>query len=234
MASGSEDRRGLFWLGVKDLLPLSVGVISFGVAYGILATEAELSLPESALMSLAVFAGASQFVAAGMVMSGAGITPILITTLMVNSRHFLMSASLAPFLRKWKLRWRVLLSFLLADETYALTVSRFSKSPPSRYYMLGVGLSLYLIWALSSIVGGFLGSLVGDPQAWGLDFALPATFIVLVVPMLRKWQDLAVCLSAGLLSVAAFIWLPGRWYVTFASLVAVAFGYVLVELCRQK
>jgi len=234
MLSHHEASLQEFRLGLRAPLPLAIGVSSFGLAYGILAIQAGLSFLESTLMSLTVFAGAAQFVATGMLMSGAGALPILVTTFMINSRHFLMSASLAPYVGGWKLRWKALLSFLLADETYAITMSRFSKNAPSKYYQLGVGLNVYVVWLLSSIVGSALGPLVGKPQAWGLDFALPATFIVLVLPMLQNWRDVLVCITAGLLSIACFTWLPGKWYVTFASLVAIAFGWGLVELCKRR
>jgi len=234
MPSQREASLQEFRSGLRAPLPLVIGVFSFGLAYGILAIQAGLSFLESTLMSLTVFAGAAQFVATGMLMSGAGALPILVTTFMINSRHFLMSASLAPYVGGWKLKWKALLSFLLADETYAMTMSHFSKNTPNKYYQLGVGLSVYLVWLLSSIAGSALGPLVGNPQAWGLDFALPATFIALILPMLQNWRDILVCITAGLLSIVGFTWLPGKWYVTFASLVAIALGWGLVELCKQK
>lgn len=234
MPSQREASLQEFRSGLRAPLPLVIGVFSFGLAYGILAIQAGLSFLESTLMSLTVFAGAAQFVATGMLMSGAGALPILVTTFMINSRHFLMSASLAPYAHGWKLRWKALLSFLLADETYAMTMSRFSKNAPSKYYQLGVGLNVYAVWLLSSIAGATLGPFVGNPQAWGLDFALPATFIALILPMLQNWRDILVCITAGLLSIVCFTWLPGKWYVTFASLVAIALGWGLVELCKQK
>lgn len=230
----NEHDREQFIAGLKAPLPLALGVISFGMAYGILAVQAGLSFLESTFMSLTVFAGAAQFVATGMLMSGAGALQVLFTAFMINSRHFLMGASLAPFAQNWKLRWKIFLSFLLADETYALAMTRFSKNAPSMYYQLGVGLNLYIIWVFSSMVGSALGPVAGNPRAWGLDFALPATFIVLVVPMLRNWQDVAVSLTAGVLSAIGLVWLPGKWYVTFASVLAVALGCVLVKLCRRK
>jgi 4-azaleucine resistance transporter AzlC len=234
MPSQREASLREFRSGLRAPLPLVIGVFSFGLAYGILAIQAGLSFLESTLMSLTVFAGAAQFVATGMLMSGAGALPILVTTFMINSRHFLMSASLAPHVRGWKLGWKALLSFLLADETYAITMFHFSKNAPDKYYQLGVGLNMYAVWLLSSIAGSALGPLVANPQAWGLDFALPATFIALILPMLHDWRDALVCITAGLLSIVCFTWLPGKWYVTFASLAAIAFGWGLVELCKRR
>jgi 4-azaleucine resistance transporter AzlC len=233
VASDRELGLNEFWTGLKAPLPLAIGVMSFGLAYGILVVQARLSFFESALMSMTVFAGAAQFVGTGMLMSGAGALPILVTTFMINSRHFLMSASLAPYARDWRLRWKVLLSFLLADETYALTMSHFSKNVPSRYYQLGVGLSVYAVWLVSSIVGSAVGPFIGSPQTWGLDFALPATFIALVIPMLQNYRDVLVCTVAGFLSVAFFTWFPGNWHITFASIVAVMFGWGLVEVRKR-
>jgi len=180
-------------------------------------------------MSLLVFAGAAQFLTISMLISGTPIYLTLFTAFVVNSRYLLMGASLAPYLRRWNTKWQILLSFLLSDESYALTMSYFEKNTPSKYYQLGVSLELYLAWLVFTIIGGLAGSLLGDPLIWGLDFALPATFIVLLLPMITTWKRVTVCIITGILSVLGLMFLPSRLYIPFAAVSGVVAGRVLEQ-----
>jgi len=219
--------------GLKAIIPLFLGVASFAIAYGLLARKAGLSLLSLTLMSLLVFAGASQFVAISLLISGSSFLLILFTTLVVNSRYFLMGASLGPYTRKWDTKWQVVLSFLLSDESYAMTISRFTKNVPNKYYQLGVSLGLYVEWFVFTVIGGLMGSFLGDPQAFGLDFALPATFMVLLLPMIRSWRHVIVCILTGIFSIAGFLFLPTRWYIPFAAVLGTIVGGML-ELWKRK
>lgn len=219
--------------GLKAITPLFLGVASFAIAYGLLARKAGLSLFSLTLMSLLVFAGASQFVAISLLISGSSFLLILFTTFVVNSRYFLMGASLGPYIHRWSTKWQVILSFLLSDESYAMTISYFTKNAPNIYYQLGVSLGLYVEWIAFSIVGGLMGSFLGDPQTWGLDFALPATFIVLLVPMIRTWRHATVCIVTGALSIAGFLFLPAKWYIPVAAVSGTIVGGIL-ELWKRR
>jgi 4-azaleucine resistance transporter AzlC len=219
--------------GLKDVMPLALGVASFAIAYGLLARKAGLSLFSLTLMSLLVFAGAAQFLTISMLISGTPFILILLTTLVVNSRYFLMSASLESYTRKWGNKWQILLSFLLSDEAYALTISYFTKNGPNRYYQLGVSLGLYVEWAIFTVIGGFMGSFLGDPQTWGLDFALPATFIVILVPIMTTWKHITVCLSTAVFSIIGLLFLPTKWYIPFATVLGTIVGRVL-EFWKRK
>ena len=219
--------------GLKAMTPLFLGVASFAIAYGLLARKAGLSLLSLTLMSLLVFAGASQFVAISLLISGSSFLLILFTTFVVNSRYFLMAASLGPYTRKWDTKWQVVLSFLLSDESYAMTISRFTKNVPNKYYQLGVSLGLYVEWFIFTVIGGLMGSFLDDPQAFGLDFALPATFMVLLLPMIRSWRHAIVCILTGIFSIAGFLLLPTKWYIPFAAVLGTIVGGML-ELWKRK
>jgi len=219
--------------GLKAMIPLFLGVASFAIAYGLLARKAGLSLLCLTLMSLLVFAGASQFVAISLLISGASFLLILFTTFVVNSRYFLMGASLKPHTRKWGTKWQVVLSFLLSDESYALTISHFTKNAPSKYYQLGVSLGLYIEWVVFTVIGGLMGSFLGDPESFGLDFALPATFMVLLLPIIKSWRHVIVCVITGVFSIAGFLFLPTRWYIPFAAILGTIVGGML-ELWKRK
>ena len=219
--------------GLKAIAPLFLGVASFAIAYGLLARKAGLSLLSLTLMSVLVFAGAAQFVALSLLISGSSFLLILLITFVINSRYFLMGASLGPYTRRWNVKWQSILSFLLSDESYAMTIFYFTKNAPSKYYQLGVSLGLYVEWAAFSIVGGLLGSFLGDPQTWGLDFALPATFIVILMPMIKTWQNAIVCIITGVFSIVGFTFLPTKWYIPFAAVSGTIVGGVL-EIWKRK
>jgi 4-azaleucine resistance transporter AzlC len=219
--------------GLKAVTPLALGVASFAIAYGLLARKAGLSLFSLTLMSLLVFAGAAQFLTISMLISGTPFILILFTTFVVNYRYLLMGASLGSYTRKWGTRWQILLSFLLSDESYALTISCFTKNEPNKYYQLGVSLGLYIEWAIFTVIGGFMWSFSGDPQTWGLDFALPATFIVILVPMITTWKHTTVCLTTAVLSIVGLVFLPTKWYIPFAAVLGTTVGGVL-EFWKRK
>lgn len=213
-----------FWQGVISSAPILLGVIPFGITCGVMGLTAGLTSLETVMMSFMVFAGASQFIA--ITMLGAGITGwgiIVFTTLLVNLRHMLMGASLAQYMVRQPISRQILLSFLLTDEAYALTISRIYNGGYSAANHLGVSISLYVTWGLATIVGVLVGSYIPDPLAWGLDFAMPATFLVLLLPRITDRISFVVCIVAGFIAVAGAIYLPGKWY-----MIAAAFGAVLV------
>ncbi|MDU2064273.1 MAG: AzlC family ABC transporter permease, partial [Sporomusaceae bacterium] len=152
-------RRGVIASG-----PILLGVIPFGITCGIMGLTAGLTPVETVLMSLLVFAGASQFIA--ITMLGAGLSSwsvITLTTLLVNLRHMLMGASLAKYLVKQPLSRQLILSFLLTDEAYAVTISRIYQSGYSSAYHLGASLSMYVTWGLSTLTGVLVGGYIPDP-----------------------------------------------------------------------
>lgn len=225
IAQGYQYSEPEFWKGVISSGPILLGVIPFGITCGIMGLTAGLTSLETILMSLLVFAGASQFIA--ITMLGAGITGwsmIVFTTLLVNLRHMLMGASLAQYMMRLPLSRQALLSFLLTDEAYAVTISRIDQSGYSAAFQLGTSLSLYITWALSTITGVLVGSYIPDPLAWGLDFAMPATFLVLLLPRLTDKISIVVCITAGLIAITGALYLPGKWYMVAACLGAVLIG----------
>lgn len=219
-----------FLLGVKDSGPILLGVMPFGITCGVMGLTAGLTPGETILMSVLVFAGASQFI--GITMLGAGITGwgmIVFTTLLVNLRHLLMGASLAPYMVELSRIKQAGLSFLLTDEAYAITVSRMNKAEYSAGYQMGASLALYVVWFISTAVGVAAGSYIPDPLAWGLDFAMPATFMVLLFPRLKDQTSRIVCCVAGIVAVAGALYLPGKWYMIAACFAASCVGGLLDE-----
>ena len=216
-----------FWAGVRAEIPLLIGVFPFGLIYGALALNAGLSKLASQLMSSILFAGSSQFITTQLVQEAVPGFVIVLTIAVVNLRHMLYSASLAPYLASLSTRWKILLSYLLTDEAYAPTIIRYEREglqPFSHWFLLGAGLALWSTWQISTALGIFLGAAI--PDSWSLDFALPLTFIAMVVPVLKNRPAIAAALSAGGVALAAYS-LPYSLGLIVAAMAGIAVGSFL-------
>jgi len=208
------------------------GVAPFGMVYAVSALSAGLSFWETLGMSLIVFAGASQFTAVGMFGSDAYPFSVIATTAIINARHLLLAASTASYVRKSPTWLRALVAFQLTDETYAVGVQHFNQHGGDAWFQFGSNLSLYFVWATSTIIGSLLGALIPNPSALGLDLIFPLTFIAFTVPMLRDRTNRVVALLAAIVAVATALVLPGSWYVLTAGILASAVGAWLAR--RQQ
>jgi 4-azaleucine resistance transporter AzlC len=216
-----------FWAGVRAELPLLIGVFPFGMIYGALALSAGLSPAAAQLMSSILFAGSSQFAAAQLIHDDAPALVIILTVAMINLRHMLYSASIAPYIKDLSTRWKSLLAYLLTDEAYAATVVHYQEqgiTPTGHWFFLGAGLALWTTWQISSALGIFLGAAL--PASWPLDFALPLTFIAMVVPVLKDRPIVAAALSSGIVALLAYQ-LPYKLGFVLAALVGISVGMLL-------
>ncbi|MFZ3182758.1 MAG: AzlC family ABC transporter permease [Pseudomonas sp.] len=222
-------RQSEFLQATRDMLPLLVGAMPFGIIFGALAASAGLSAGQTLGMSLLVFAGSAQFIVISLLGTGAGAAVLLLTTLVVNLRHALYSATLQPFVRHLPARWRVPLAFWLTDEAFAVVQHRYAaadSSPYKHWYFLGAALAMYLNWQLCTLIGVLFGQSVPDLAAWGLDFAMLATFIGVVVPMLRNRPQVAAALVAGAVALACHGW-PYKLGLLAAAASGIAVGLLL-------
>ena len=195
--------------------------------YGALALSAGLSPAAAQLMSSIVFAGSSQFATAQLLHDGAPALVIIVTIAMVNLRHMLYSASVAPYIKNLPTRWKSLLAYLLTDEAYAATAIHYQQegvTPTSHLYFLGAGLALWITWQISSAFGIFLGAAI--PSSWRLDFALPLTFIAMVMPALRDRPVVAAALSSGAVALLTYA-LPYKLGLILAAITGIAVGMLL-------
>lgn len=220
--------------GARDIIPMIVGAIPFGIIFGTLAGGAGLSAWQAMGMSLLVFAGSAQFIAITLLGGGAGVAVVLLTTFVVNLRHALYSATLQPFVRHLPSRWRMPLAFWLTDEAFAVVQHRYAEqddSPHKHWYFFGAALAMYLNWQLCTLVGVIFGQAVPNLAAWGLDFAMLATFIGIVVPMLRNKPQVAAALVAGAVALACH-GLPYKLGLMVAALCGIVVGVVLERRYR--
>lgn len=216
-----------FLSGVKAEMPLMIGVIPFGMIYGILAIAAGLPPSAAQAMSFIIFAGSSQFVSAQMY--GLGVPPIvnIFSIGVINLRHALYSASIAPYLQKLPTRWKLILAYLLTDEAYAVTILHYQQEADKHlkhWFFLGAGLTLWTTWQLSTALGIFLGATI--PTSWSLDFTLALIFIALVVPSLKDKASLGAALSAGVAAILLF-GLPLKIGLLVASLIGIIVGMLI-------
>jgi 4-azaleucine resistance transporter AzlC len=216
-----------FLSGVKAEMPLMIGVIPFGMIYGILAIAAGLPPSAAQAMSFIIFAGSSQFVSAQMY--GLGVPPIvnIFSIGVINLRHALYSASIAPYLQKLPTRWKLILAYLLTDEAYAVTILHYQQEADKHlkhWFFLGAGLTLWTTWQLSTALGIFLGATI--PASWSLDFTLALIFIALVVPSLKDKASLGAALSAGVAAILLF-GLPLKIGLLVASLIGIVVGMLI-------
>lgn len=216
--------------GLVATAPLAPGIAVFGLLYGVMARQAGFSPWEALAMSLVVYAGSAQFIALGM--WSAGAAPVILTTLVVNLRHLLMGASVAPYLRGLRPGWRPFLALWLSDESYALAIAEYRRGTGSHWYFLGANLGPYLVWPASGLVGALLGTAIPDPGQYGLDLVFPLAFLGLLTTFLRDRVSLAVALGSGGLALLGAYLLPGKWYVIVAGLLGSGLGLLLEEATR--
>lgn len=217
--------------GVRDTLPMMVGAAPFGIIFGTLVAAGPLAAWQGQLMSLSVYAGSSQFIAIGLVAGHAGLLVIWFTTFIVNLRHMLYAATLLPHVAHLPARWRWPLGFLLTDETFAVMNAYYRQHPDAplgHWYFFGSCLGMYGNWQLWTLVGLLFGTAFPHLQSLGLDFAMVATFIAIVVPQLARAPQLCAALAAGTFAFLLKDW-PYKLGLMSAVLIGVATGMALTR-----
>jgi len=203
--------------GFVASLALVPSVFVYGTVFGGLAVQAGLRPVEVWGMSLLVFAGAAQFVAVPMIAAGASPLAIVVTTYVVNMRHYLMAATLAPAFRAFPRGWLALVAHVLNDESFAVAVAR--QNPPDPWVYIGSAVAVFGSFFAGVLVGTQLGGLVDDPARWGLDFAFPPVFLALVAVQLRGRAEWLIAVASAALAVAIALVLPGNWHIVITGVV---------------
>lgn len=225
-ASRQKPRSREFLAGALAELPLLVGVIPFGLIYGVVAVNAGMPAVQAQAMSAIVFAGSAQFAAAQLVAGGAPTLVLISTIFILNLRHALYSASIAPYLKGLSGLWKAGLSYLLTDEAFAVTILNYEEKSDRTYahwFFLGAGLALWTTWQISTAAGILLGTVI--PTSWSLDFAAALTFIAMTIPLLRDKAAVAAALAAGAVAVIAYP-LPYKLGLVLAALTGIVVGMI--------
>jgi 4-azaleucine resistance transporter AzlC len=215
--------------GVVRAVPIVLGYIPIGFAYGVLAQQADLSIANTLLMSVLVYAGSSQLVAVGLFAQGVPALSIIMTTFVVNLRHMLFSAALSPYLKRWRKGELAAFAYELTDETFALHSVLFSQEVPPKPTVFAINVTAQLSWILGTALGIVAGRYVTDVRPLALDFTLPAMFIALLVIQLKGRVDGAVALCGGVGAVLLTLVGLDRWSVILATVIAATLGVVLEQ-----
>ena len=213
--------------GFLTCAPIAIGVGGYGVAFGVLASQAGLSVAEAALMSAVVLAGASQIVAIELWADPIPVATIVLTVFAINLRYSLMGAALQPWFQSlsWKKVYGSL--FFMADENWALTLRDLQSGNGRGAFLLGSGLAIWVFWVLSTVVGALVGGAVGDPTEYGIDFMLALVFVALAAELWEGRSSIVPWLVALAVAVVAAALVPGQWYILLGGLAA-----AVVEVIR--
>ncbi len=213
------------WLtGVSQAVPIVLGYIPIGFAFGVLAQKAGISLLNTLLMSLVVYAGSSQLIAVGLIAAGVPALSIIITTFVVNLRHLLMSAAISPFLKHWRKFELTAFAYQLTDETFAVHSARFGSASPNKAEVFATNMTSQTAWIFGTWLGLVVGGLIADVKPLALDYALPAMFVALLVLQIKDRIQIAVAILTGMLAVGLMFIGVDRWNVIVATLVGATIG----------
>ncbi|NOY87363.1 MAG: AzlC family ABC transporter permease [Deltaproteobacteria bacterium] len=216
-----------FRRALTDATPIILGYIPMGAAYGIIARQSGMGLFAAVFMSLVVFAGASQFIAVGLLAGGATPFEVVLTTFFVNLRHVLMSASLSPYFTKVRRLVIPLIAWGVTDETFAISIGRFQRKEADCRYSLALNYIAYASWVTGTVAGAYAGYLVPGVLQNSLGFALYSMFVGLLVLQISDRLQLVVAVGAAALSVFFSTFMGGTWHIITASIVAATVGLVL-------
>lgn len=216
--------------GLITALPLMLSFIPFAMVLGAQAIQKGMSTGEISLLTALNFAGGSEFVAVNLWTSPPHLLLIALMTLLVNSRHILMSAALTPYLSALSKRKVLASLFFMCDESWALTVTDIRKSPAqtfSYYFFLGSGVGLYLSWVGFTTLGALIGPLIGDVSHYGFDMAFVAVFLVLIKGMWKGIKAAIPWIVSLLVAIVTYNLLPGAWYVLLGTLAGLALAFIM-------
>jgi 4-azaleucine resistance transporter AzlC len=211
---------------VAAISPVLIGVAAYGLLFGSLARQAGLAPVEIAVMSTTVFAGGSQFVAIELWSTPLPVATIVAAVLIVNLRHVLMGASIAPAIAGWPAWQSYAALFFLADESWALASRRSLERPLTLAYYLGLAIPLVLVWVAATTLGTLGGHLVADPAAYGIDFAFTAVFLTLLTGLWQGRASLAPWTASALVAFTVHLVTPGVWTIVGGALTGAAVGFV--------
>lgn len=215
--------------GVQRGFPIFIGYIPLGFAYGVLAVQNGIPALPAVLFSLFVYAGAGQFISVGMWGAGAGVLSIVFTTFVINLRHVLMSAAVAPWFAPFTRLQQVIIGWGLTDEVFATHSTAMSKGEDARLALIyAANFTAHSGWILGTFIGAVAGDFLPDPKLFGLDYALPAMFLALLVPQCKDRLYTLAAVLAAVLSIVLALSGVGRWNVIIASVVTSSVGAYLV------
>ena len=223
-------KTNIFLKGFLDVLPLLIPVAPFGIILGVIGIELGFSPLVVYATSFIVFSGSAQIVLFELISAGATPLVTLTSVAVTNSRHFLYGAVVSEYLEELNITWKAILSYFLTDQSFAVSYRYFKQNitvPNKHYHLLGSGLTLWTIWQISTLMGIFLGTIV--PEELGLTFAIPLTFLSLIIHEFRKLDHIIVIFTSGILATL-FYDIPFKAYIILATSIALVVATIITNI----
>lgn len=218
-----------FGKGFYAMIPVTIGVVPFGAVMGTVCAEAQLSFFKTCLMNIMVYSGAAQLAAMDLMGQGAATAVVVATGLVINLRFLLYSAALSPVLKEAPLFKKILASYTLTDQSYAVMTAneqQLQKTKNAILFYFGTATCMWLVWQSSVVAGYIFGNFA--PPSWSLDFAVPLSFLSLVLPTLKNRRYLLVACCSSVISVVLYS-LPYKTSLLVTAFVSMAFAAYLVS-----
>ena len=221
--------------GIVDVSPLMIPVVPFGIIYGVIGMDLGIGPYMTLGLSIIIFGGASQIVLLQLFSGGASSLVILSSVAAVNARHILYGAVLSEHLSSLKLSWKIILSYVMTDQAFAVSNNYFkdnNKNNSQHYHLLGCGFTCWTIWQISTILGIVLGSVI--PEKLGLSFTISLTFLALLIGDFRKFKNIIVMLVSGVVATIGYNIIPFKAYIIVAALSALTVATLLTLINLKK
>jgi len=221
--------------GIIDVSPLMIPVVPFGIIYGVIGMDLGIGPFMTLGLSIIIFGGASQIVLLQLFSGGASSLVILSSIGAVNSRHILYGAVLSEHLSGLKFFWKIILSYVMTDQAFAVSNNYFKKNNKDNnqhYHLLGSGFTCWTIWQISTILGIVLGSVI--PEELGLSFTISLTFLALLISDFRKFKNIIVMLVSGFVATIGYNTIPFKAYIIVAALTALIVAALLILTDLKK
>ena len=223
----------IFLKGIIDVSPLMIPVVPFGLIFGILAIDIGFSPLATMGMSLIIFGGASQIILLQLFSGGASSLIIISSVGAVNSRHLLYGAVVSEHVSDLKLIWKIIISYFLIDQAFAVSNEYFKKNKEKNKYihLIGGGFTCWVVWQTTTFLGIILGAAI--PEKLGLSFAVPLTFLAILVNDFRKMINVIVILSSGLVALFGYNYIPYKAYVIVAAITGLFVAMILTKMIKN-
>ncbi len=223
------------WInGVVRTLPVMLGYVAIGFAFGVLSQKSGLAWFNTLALSIIVYAGSAQLIAVGLFAAGVAPVSIVLTTFIVNLRHLLLSAALSPYLRGWRKRELAFFAYELTDESFAVHAAQFVTGAWSKAEVFATNITAQVSWVAGTVLGIVAGGLIGDVRPLALDYALPALFIALLVLQITDRLQIAVAVLSGLLALTLVLAGVDQWNVIIATLVSATGGVGVEQWIKRR
>ena len=223
----SESAQRVFLLGMRDMLPVLIGVLPFGMILGVVSADVGLTTVQTIGRSLFVFAGVSELAMLDLLAKDAAAWVIILSAFVINLRQFIFSASISQHYQPRSIAWKLLLSYTLVDQVYAFSIHYFDEHPNSQFkhwYHFGTAVPIMVVWFTAVVVGFKVGAIF--PESWSINFVVPLMFLSLIPPSIKGFSYIAAALVSTAVALAAF-GLPNNLGLILATFSGILIGYIL-------